>query len=292
MRLLPTIATALVLPFASTGCIEEKEDSKNTPAITKPAQDVKKEDAKSAPVVTKPAEDITKEDLKKVLVLINADRVKSNKGSLPELFKLHDFNGNGKIDVPEEALEFHSDRATHDHAVLYTCFNTPYEKTREEVKKVADWFINVGNSKGTSPEEKEVFLDVAARLYEYMKNRDSILTPLPRILAEFDEDKNGSIDVKEALKFYETRTKIKLERDNKGQVTPRDFRKVIDAFAAEKYEYLLKERGVGRVLNIPTSSARYICGDIICELQRQYSELYGPYDPLSAQKSTRLIDRD
>src|SRR3989338_437372 len=212
------------------------------------------------------------------------------KGKLPKLFQLHDFNGNGKIDVPEEALEFYSDKAHYSPCILSIGYNFPYKITKDKVLKVSDWFIKVGNSKDTSSEEKEVCLDVAAELYNYMNNKEFIHTPLPRIFAKFDKDKNGRIDVTEALKFYEERTNIKLERDAKGQVTPKDFRKVIDAFAA--YSLGKACRSLERTLNIPTEfSTRLSCDRIRNKLQEQYSELYGQYPSLPAPEPVKLIDR-
>ena len=80
-RVLPAMFTTAVLPFVSTSSSEGqvKENSTNS----KPALVKKVDDSKTA---------------------------KAPKAELPKLFQPHDFNGNGMIDVPEEAIEFHVDR--------------------------------------------------------------------------------------------------------------------------------------------------------------------------------------
>ena len=234
MKTLPAMFTAAVLPFVSTSSDEGQVKENPKPVLVKKADDPK---VAQAP-----------------------------KAKLPKLFQPHDFNGDKKIDV-NEALEFHIDKATiHPNYEL----NGYGSIQKKEIEKVADWYLKVATLKGTSPEEKEVCLDIAAMLHDYMKNKDSIPTPLPRVIALFDEDNNGKISLQEALKFYEARTGTKLERKENGEVTPASFRKAIADFKAINHR---EENS----FKITTYSASYMCRfRIVQTLSQEYERLYGP----------------
>ncbi len=200
------------------------------------------------------------------------------KATLPKLFEHYAING--KIDVIA-ALEFHIDKANVPHNYLLGYSTDPIPK--EQIEKVVDWYIKVAALKSTKPEEKEVFLDIAATIHHYIKDKDSILKPLPKVVAEFDEDKNREIDTKEAFKLYEARTGIKLERKENGQVAPASFRKVIDEF---------QDVSTYKKNNFQVTGwyAQHIFRQMTQNLSREYERLYGP-TPVNSDPET-IIQRD
>lgn len=121
------------------------------------------------------------------------------------------------------------------------------------------------------------------------KELEFIPTLLPGIFARFDGNNDGNISTEEAFKLYETLTKTKLGRDAKRQVLPGSFREVVDAFKAESpYSPSHPSKQILKIA--PTWSTQYMCDIISHMLQRDYSDLYGPY-PGEKRESWPLIKR-
>ena len=204
---------------------------------------------------------------------------------LPKLFQPHDFNGNRVLDVPNEAIEFHLDRASSRATVINHrrdgAFNS--QITKIDMVNLAKWFHDVANEKETSLKEREECLDVAARIHEYINRymkdkKSSIPLPLPEMLAKADKNNDRKIDLEEACELYEKKTDSKLERDNKRQVTPSSFRKLIESFEERLH-----------ISNL-YFSARWECLAITDMLEAEYTKLYGPY--ATATYVPRIIVRD
>lgn len=158
--------------------------------------------------------------------------VDESTGTLPELFQSFDFNQNGKIDVPDEALEFYVDKVTGSQQTHITS-----SISKQELQEISTWFQVVSRLEDTSDDERKTCLDVAARLSEYTKNKKEIQRPISGKLVDSDVNpKDNKLSLDESIDYYEKSKNTKLQRDANGQISAIDLGAIIDFFRSESTE--------------------------------------------------------